>query len=355
MREFGSEHPAIILPDGYFENLQRPGREIVHLRSGREALLLVALNCKPADGAVILIPAYCCWSMSAPFEKSGWEIVYYRLNEDLTPDEGYLAGVLESRRPAAILTMNFYGSAPTERAVALAREKCPGITIIEDFSHCTFCFERIFNPEVDFYVSSIRKSVGVCDGAIIIGRKPLDTRLIIADESGFSDLRTAAQASKDRYFHTKDPDAKQSFLNDLRRCETQLDDFDRPHPMSDRARRMLACLNGEKIAFARRENMKHLLVRLEEAGMQTVPGLERSLGGAPFSLPVLVERRDEVQRELARNGVYAPVLWPLCDRARETCPVSARMADRMLSLPVDQRYGRDDMEEIARIVISCKR
>lgn len=355
LREFGSEHPAIILPDGYFENLQRPGREIVYLRSGREALLLVARNCKPADGAVILFPAYCCWSMSAPFEKSGWEIVYYRLNEDLTPDEEHLARLLESRRPDALLTMNFYGSAPTERAVALAREKRPEITVIEDFSHCTFCFERIFNPQVDFYVSSIRKSVGVCDGAIIIGRKPIDTASMTADQTAFSDMRAEAQSSKGRYFHTKDPDAKQSFLNDLRRCETQLDDFDRPHPMSDRAHRMLACLNGEEIAFARRENMKHLLNELERGGVQTIPGLKRSLDGAPFSLPVLVERRDEVQRELARNGVYAPVLWPLCDRARETCPVSARMADRMLSLPVDQRYGRDDMEEIARIVISCKR
>ncbi len=204
--------------------------------------------------------------MSAPFEKSGWETVPYRLNEDLTPDEGYLAGVLESRRPAAILTMNFYGSAPTERAVALARKKCPGITIIEDFSHCTFCFERIFNPEVDFYVSSIRKSVGVCDGAVIIGRRPLDTVSMTADETGFSDTRAEAQSSKGRYFYTKDPETKQSFLADLRRCETQLDEFDRPHPMSDRARRMLECINGEQIAFARRENMKHLLAELKGGG-----------------------------------------------------------------------------------------
>ncbi len=68
-----------------------------------------------------------------------------------------------------------------------------------------------------------------------------------------------------------------------------------------------------------------------------------------------MKRRDKVQRELARNGVYALILWPIGDEARRICPASARMADHMLSLPVDQRYGRDDMEEIARIVIDTTR
>ena len=43
MREYGSEYPAIILPDGYFESLRELGREISYLRSGREALWLQLL------------------------------------------------------------------------------------------------------------------------------------------------------------------------------------------------------------------------------------------------------------------------------------------------------------------------
>ena len=81
-----------------------------------------------------------------------------------------------------------------------------------------------------------------------------------------------------------------------------------------------------------------------------VPGLERSFDGAPFSLPILVNKRDEMQKKLAQKGVYAPVLWPICDEARATCPVSATMADMMLSLPIDQRYDWDDIEDIARII-----
>ena len=87
MREYGSEHPAILLPDGYFETFNQYGK-CTWLRSGREALHLVALNLNPdKDEQIVLMPAYCCHSMVDPFEKAGWKVVYYRLNEDLTVDE----------------------------------------------------------------------------------------------------------------------------------------------------------------------------------------------------------------------------------------------------------------------------
>ena len=70
-------------------------------------------------------------------------------------------------------------------------------------------------------------------------------------------------------------------------------------------------------------------------------------------MPILVENRDDVQYRLSKSGVYAPVLWPISDDARQICSVSACMADHMLSIPIDQRYDWDDIEEIARIVLSC--
>ena len=113
---------------------------------------------------------------------------------------------------------------------------------------------------------------------------------------------------------------------------------------------MMESINCEAIAFARRENMKHLWGLLN-GKVKMIPGLERSFDGAPFSLPILVESRDAVQKELAGKGVYAPVLWPASEEARKVCEVSANVADHMLSLPIDQRYNWDDIEDIARIVL----
>ena len=371
MREYGSEHPAIVLPDGYFESLSDLEREIMYLRSGREALLMAALAVRGerlevreayasenvsnpvslTPNPIILFPAYCCWSMSAPFEKTGYKVVYYRLNEDLTVDLDYLKELMSRVKADAILTMNYYGSAKTDDAVRLAKEN--GLVVIEDFSHCTFSLKQIFNPEVDIYVSSIRKSVGVCDGSIILSKEKMPEQYIQEEVKDFADKRFVAQTDKRHYTWSKDQEKKQEFLGTIRECEGIIDEFTAVRPISERAKKMLAQVNGEEIAYARRENMKHLWDRLN-GYVRMVPGLERSFekdGSSPFSLPILVENRDEVQGKLARRGVYTQWLWPLCDEAMAVCPVSKEMNEKMLSVPIDQRFSWDDIEDIANIII----
>lgn len=350
MREFGSEHPAVVLPDGYFENLNKYGRELTWLRTGREALLYASCNCKPGKEAVILCPAYSCWSMIAPFEFSGWTMVYYRLNKDLTVDLKYLEHALKFCKPDAILTMNFYGSASTKEAVAKVKAWDEKITVIEDFSHCTFSLDKIFDEAVDYYVTSIRKSVGVCDGALVMSKKATNRHYIGNEAPDFGSLRLGAQRQKGRYAVTKMQDEKDAFLSELRQGETMIDKLDGVHPISEISMKMLGTLNGEEIAFARRENMKHLWMLLN-GKVEIVPGVERSFDGAPFSLPILVDNRDAVQKKLAQRGVYAPVLWSIDDKARKVCENSAYVSDYMLSLPIDQRYDWDDMEDIAKIVL----
>ena len=350
MREYGSEHPAIVLPDGYFEGLKKYARELTYLRTGRESLMYASCNCKLGKEAVILCPAYCCWSMTAPFEFTGCTVVYYRLNEDLTIDEVYLERLLRGCRPDAILTMNFYGSASTQSAIDKVKAFNNKITVIEDFSHCTFCLDKIFNEQVDYYVTSIRKSIGVCDGAMVLSKKPTNKAYIQHEAPDFGSLRLSAQKQKGRYAFTKSFDDKDMFLSEIRQGEAMIDKLDGVHPISEISEKMIATINGEEIAFARRENMKHLYGLLK-GKVEMVPGLERCFDGAPFSLPILVENRDEVQKKLAQRGVYAPVLWPVADEARAICPVSAKMADKMLSLPIDQRYNYDDIEDIASIVL----
>lgn len=361
MREYGSEHPAIVLPDGYFESLSDLEREIMYLRSGREALLMAGIAACNKKEKIILFPAYCCWSMSAPFEKVGYKVVYYRLNEDLTVDLDYLKMLLGRVKADAILTMNYYGSAKTDDAVRLAKEN--GLVVIEDFSHCTFSLKQIFNREVDIYVSSIRKSVGVCDGSIILSKEKMPEQYIQEEVKDFADKRFVAQTDKRHYTWSKDQEKKQEFLGTIRECEGIIDEFTAVRPISERAKKMLAQINGEEIAYARRENMKHLWSKLHEfqkvsgvsVGFKMVPGLECSFekeGCSPFSLPILVENRDEVQGKLARRGVYTQWLWPLCDEAMAICPVSKEMNEKMLSVPIDQRFSWDDIEDIAEIIVS---
>lgn len=353
MREYGSEHPGIALPDGYFSSFESFGH-CTWLRSGREALHLVALNLKAdKNQPVVLMPAYCCHSMVDPFEKAGWKVVYYRLNEDLTVDLEYLSNLLVMLHPKAVLTMNFYGSASTVDAVSIIKCGSPECVCIEDFSHCTFCLSDIYNEQVDYYVTSIRKSVGVCDGSVIISKDSLDESLIEEGDTEFVSVRKNSQKLKAEYTYSQDKEQKDTFFPELRRQEGELDVFEGVHRISSTGKEMLKVLNGAMIRYARQQNMKHILDLLG-GKVESIPGIARCLSGAPFSLPILVKNRDEVQQKLAKRGVYAPVLWPICEEARSICPASARMADEMLSIPIDQRYNYDDIEEIAKIVLETE-
>ena len=335
MREYGSEHPAVQLPDGYFETFNQYGN-CTWLRSGREALHLLALNLNPdKQQPIVLMPAYCCHSMVDPFEKAGWKVVYYRLNIDLTADLDYLVQAIAKESPKAILTMNFYGSASTKETVTCVKLRNLECKVIEDFSHCTFSLADIFNAQVDYYVTSIRKSVGVCDGSVIISKESLDESFIEEGETEFVSVRKDSQKLKAEYTYSQDKEQKGVFFPEL---------------ISNTGKEMLQVLNGSMIRYARQQNMKHILDLLG-GKVEGVPGIERCLSSAPFSLPILVKNRDEVQKKLAKRGVYAPVLWPICDEAKAICPVSARMADEMLSIPIDQRYNYDDIEDIAKIIL----
>lgn len=350
MREYGSEHPAVLLPDGYFETFNQYGK-CTWLRSGREALHLVALNLNIENKhPVVLMPAYCCHSMVDPFEKAGWKIVYYRLKEDLTVDLDYLTRLLVSVRPKAALTMNFYGSASTLDAVSVIKCGYPECICIEDFSHCTFCLSDIYNEQVDYYATSIRKSVGVCDGSVIISKVELDKSSVEDNETEFMAARRDCQKLKAKYTYSQDAAQKNLFFTELRKQEGELDNFTGVHRISSTGKEMLKVLNGGMIRYARQQNLKHILDLLG-GKVESIPGIERCLSGAPFSFPIFVKNRDEVQQKMAKKGVYAPVLWPICDEARAVCPVSSRMADEMLSIPIDQRYNYDDIEDIAKIVL----
>lgn len=349
MREFGSEHPAIVLPDGYFDSLGDLGREITCLRSGREALLAVALDCKKEENPVLLMPAYCCWSMSAPFEKAGWKVVYYKLNPDLTVDLAYLDKLLETYCPSVVLTMNFFGIASTCQAVDCVKKFDSSISVIEDFSHCTFSIKDIFNEQVDYYVSSIRKSVGVCDGSIVLSREKIRVQVNPYTED-FSYTRVSAQTLKGQYAFSKSDEDKATFLSMLRNGEETLNQFDAVHEISPMATRMLGLINGETIAYARRENMKHL-VSLLKGKVRMPENIHLSYNGAPFSLPIIVKDQSLIQKKLAENGVYAAVLWPLSDDAGRVCENSLYFSEHMLSIPIDQRSDWDDIEDMANIIL----
>lgn len=346
MREFGSEFASRTLPDNYFADVISCFSDFAFLRSGRDALSFVAQDIeRRKEEKCILLPAYCCDSMIYPFIRNGWKVYYYSLKDDLTVDLKMLAALIVHYSPAAVLLMNYFGIAPTSEAIKEINNIAPEITVIEDFTHCLFDVKDCYHPEVDYYVASIRKWLGINDGAIVLTRHLIECKPVY-EENGFVNIREEAQRIKLRYQTTGKLEEKHHYRWALQKAEKCLAEDRNILGISPGSLQLLGLLNASEIKFRRRQNYFHLLELLKNIRAIAFP-LNIEDVRTPFSLPILVKQRDMVQQRLAGYNLYVPVIWPITDKARHRCKVSAQIADTILAIPIDQRYDYSDMEEIS--------
>lgn len=343
MREFGSEFHISYGADTYFSGIEGCFADFDYTRSGREALSLAARTDGPG---LLLMPAYSCWSMDYPFEEAGWKIEYYRLNSDLTVDLDYLEGRIRSLRPKALLVMNYFGFAPVDEAVRLAKGIIPEIIVIEDFTHCLFTFDSVFDSLVDYYAASIRKSLGVPDGGVLYSVRSIDKAGLEVQDTRFSLLHKEAGILKNNYFYTADADEKQAFRSLQAEAGADIKENGGLYAISEFSESVLRNTLTDSVRIARQSNYRHLYGLVPESEAMRPLFAPSADVQAPFMMPVICGNRDELQSALAGKGVYCQLLWPLSERKREVCPVAGRMEETMLAVPIDQRYSYDDIEEM---------
>lgn len=350
MREFGSTFEIDCLPDSYFANMAKKMSYSAFTRSGREAIGLALNSFEPGE---VLIPAYCCWSMSMPFETSGWHISYYPLKKDLSVDIPSLMSLLQSKRPKMVLLVDYFGYTSTIEAVHAIKSFDPEIIIMEDFTQCLFRIDEKFNPLVDCYVASIRKSIGVPDGGVVLSSFPLNSESLSTERTQFVLKHLEAGVLKKKYTYSSDEELKNLFrgLQVEAGCEIKTD-YNLYH-ISDESMAILSNVNVSAVSYARKSNYEHLFNIVQDNPYFEVlfqPG-ENS---APFMFVVKSKQRDLLQQSLAKQGVYCQVIWPVSEAAKEICPVAKEMEETMLAIPIDQRYDYCDIEEMGQRINSIK-
>ena len=310
------------------------------MRSGRDALKALA---KLAGRTRVLMPALCCESMLVPFRLAGYEIVLYRLTEELRADE---ADVSEKLRDGdLLLTMPYFGIRPFRDAFLQGlRESGRGILLAEDRT------QDILVPRTEGFVpdvslASLRKWAAMPEGGMLCTALRAETG---TPEPRFAALRTEAMEKKDRYLTSWEPALKQDFLAELHTAEALLDEGAEPHGMDAANEAFLRRLDFAAIYDARVRNLRRLsalLAPLEREGRLRFLTREPEKSG--LYLPLLLADRDAVQKAMAARDIYCPIIWPEPPEAAFCCPVSRHVVGHILCLPCDQRYDEADMSFIA--------
>jgi dTDP-4-amino-4,6-dideoxygalactose transaminase len=214
--------------------------------------------------------------------------------------------------------------------------------VLEDAS------QALLSPYVgkssDFVIFSPRKFLGIPDGGILryrgrnkISRPPLES----PPAKWWLGALNAAILRREFDLYGRERSWFQLFQ--------QLDKKSPigPYGMSALSRAMLErSFDYSSIVRQRIENYRTLNDQLRKFAV--FPELPEDV--VPLGYPIRLANRDELRQRLFDHNIYPPVHWPIKGNVPRGFVESHRLADTILTLVCDQRYGAVDMERTGRIV-----
>lgn len=248
----------------------------------------------------------------------------------------------------AVLAVNYFGI--RDGLVWRDWRKCNQCILLEDHTHDPFSAWSC-GSNADYALASVRKTLPVPDGAVIwsplgLSIPPPPTE---SNWSG-SALKCAAMLRKAQYLQSRGGEAQKEYF---RRLQMQGENLMRVSPVSSVSPYSYALLYDGVPALwrNRRElNVHCLLARLGDLDSAELLFRSWPQGSVPFAVAVIFNsraERDDCHAHLIQNQIYCPVHWP-CSTDQ---PHALELSSRILSLPVDQRYGENDMDRLADILL----
>jgi hypothetical protein len=303
---------------GYFElelqERQEYHKKALKLNSGRNCLKYIL---KTQEVAKIYIPNFICDSMIEPLEELNIEYEFYNIDEKFE-----IIDNIELKVNEKFLYVNYYALKSNYINYLSNRY---GTKLIVDNTQDFFALpgeniDTIYSP---------RKFFGVSDGGYLYTNQ-LVNELFKEDLSEkYSQLigriENGASPHYDKY-----QQAEQSLT-----CSPL-------KSMSKLTTRILASIDYENVKKKRECNFHYLHSQLKEYNK-----LEIDLTNvkAPFSYPFISDN-NQLREHLIRNKVYVAKYWSeVLDRVTVNNN-EKKLVNNIVSLPIDQRYGLEDMKRI---------
>lgn len=331
---------------------------------GRTAIRLLyqhIVTRKSNSNFKILIPSYICESVLNAFPKE--KIAFYNLKESFEVEEQDIVHRIESGDfdDGIFYLMNYFGGVTSQEVLRKLKKLCLAhqITIVEDTTHSIFTFAATIG---DYCIASLRKWMAVPEGAVIYSKNLLpeewDT-LAHAKPSHKIDamiLKNLFLEHAESYLNLKDLELiNQSYRRIFIHEEEQIDSRNESYGISDLSSFLLLCEDVNQIVTKRKKNYYFLKGLLQDGGIELYPcGNLQKYSGVPFAALLLLDSklRDSFRHYLSEYKIYCALHWPIRDEKQLSHDNVPKWTKQLISLPIDQRYGREEMEYLAETIIS---
>lgn len=283
----------------------------IKLNCGRNALayLIKAKNIKKIN-----IPKFMCDSNDKVLSENGVEVVYYTIGLDFKPKIKDYDGWL--------YVVNFYGQLSNDYILAL------GNNVIVDNAQAYFQ-EPISGVDTLY---TCRKFFGVPDGAILY-----TNRFIEVSQRDVSYKRMSFLLGR---FERNAGEFYQEYVDN--NCVFKNEPLKN---MSKLTENLLHGIDYDLVKDKRTKNFVYLHNRLS-----CINKLNLSVPEGPFMYPLYIDNGHEIRKKMLIQKIFIPTLWPAVFNLCSENDLEYDMAKNILPIPIDQRYGLEEMEYICCLI-----
>lgn len=315
---------------GYFEwefppiKKQQLHESTVFLNSGRHALEYILRGL--GNIRCLWIPYFTCDAIMLPIQRLGISWKFYHIDEKLE-----IAGDLELAENEFVLYTNYYGI-KDEYCRQLAQKY--GEKLILDNAQALYCKPVLCSHQ--FY--SPRKFMGMPDGGLAVTTVPDTTSELPVDKS-FDRcahlLKRIELAPSEGY---KDFKGVSKSISESPVCQ-----------MSLISKSIFTSVNLNDIKRKRRENFEYIHNALGPINRMEIPSMDSF--ECPLVYPYWTDNGDVVKKKLIEQHVFVATYWPSVFEWTEQKELEYELANHVVCLPVDQRYGIVDMKFVVTTVL----
>lgn len=311
-------------PIGGFFELELPHggnkyhEDAIGLSTGRACIGVFIEQVRPKK---VFVPHYTCDATFHPFQQKGISLELYEIDENLEPL--YLP---QLKSGEYFLYTNYFGVKEEyiRYLVDHYRER-----VFVDNTHCFF---HKGYPGVWSFTSA-RKHFGVPDGAFLYAGAPLSTKFLPFEEITLSPYLNRLLGNQVLAFEQYQ--AHEASLN----CDI--------NGISIYSYRVLGTVDFEKVQQRRKANFDYLQERLQ--GLNRLGFMKSE---SPFCYP-LWPKIPISHRDFHNELVFVPSYWKeIQNRVTKDNAFSVAFSASLLPLPVDHRYGREEMDRMVDIILS---
>ena len=332
----GGDFPIAVTDVLNAEGRQSVTPDVYTYSSGRAALYQILNYLKQEKGITrILLPDYLCSSVVVPVRALGLEFAFYQIGENLELQQDNLSKLY--RDNTVILLINYFGLKNLENQIKKIRSIDESAIIIEDDVQAYYEFLKPLG-DVEFKFTSLRKTFAIPDGGLVKTKHHMP---VVDKPNTFGQYKAAAallKSMREGNFNDK------IYLEMFEKGESLIDE-EIECGMSRIAEKLYYFINDEHVKVRRLNNAHYLLEELGKIGVK--PLLPLKDGHVPLFIPITLERRNEVRKAMFQKEIFCPIHWPLEGLDLQQ---GKEMAEKELSLIIDQRYGRKEMDEIIAVL-----